>query len=235
MDNQEFAVARHPFLPLEAHDRDVDLEARVFSHDQVPGVQEDARDVAPAVSSDDVTPSAEHFNALSQADAETKGGWQRAREWAARHKGKLALGAAAVSATLTLTMNPLGEVTHQVVEAAPAVGIGIATSETMFIGGLAMMAASVGSKIGNPLKLKERLPEICEKANDSKLFKAGFWVNTVGAVGSAAIISTGVIAELPPESYGVLGFAAADLAVTVAVRKAMLSGIKHNAQKNAEA
>lgn len=218
MGNEDFVLARQPLLPLEASPVDVELEQDFLAPDE------------PTV--DPVEPTADDFNALSATDEEHRSGWQRAREWAARHKGKLALGAAAVSATLTFTMNPLGEVTHEVVEAAPAIGIGIATSEAMFIGGLAMMAGAVGSKVGNPIKLRERLPEISEKANDSLLFKSGFWINTVGAVGSAAIISAGVIAKLPPESYGVLGFAAADLAVTVAVRKAMLSGIKRNVQKD---
>ncbi len=220
MYNEDFALARQPLLPVEsAPVDDTNLEQDFLATDER--------------SIDVVEPTAADFNALSAVDVnEHRNGWQRAREWAARHKGKLALGAAVASATLTLTLNPLGEVTHEVVDAAPMVGIGIATSETMFVGGLAMMATAVGTKVGNPLKLKERLPDICEKANDSKLFKAGFWVNTVGAVGSAAIISTGIIAELPPESYGMLSFAAADLAVTVAVRKAMLSGIKRNTQKD---
>lgn len=160
-----------------------------------------------------------------------KNAWQRAREWASRHKGKLALGAIATSTALTFAFNPTQEVKDRIVEAAPIIGVGIAGSEAMFVGGAAIMASAVGSKVGNPLKLKERLPEICEKANDSLLFKSGFWINTVGAVGTAAFFSAGVLAKMPPESYGVLSFAGADLALTVAVRKAMLSGIRSNIQK----
>lgn len=163
---------------------------------------------------------------------ETLSGWDRARQFVARNKGKLALGAAAASATLTFAMNPMEEVQTEVIDAAPVVGVGIVASEAMFVGGLVMMASSVGGKVGkNPLKLRERLPEICEKANESKMFKSGFWVNAAGAVGSAAVISVGVVTHMPPESYGVLGFAAADIGVTVAVRKAMLDGIKNNTQE----
>lgn len=218
MNSEDFAMARQPLLPVEASSADDTGLEQDFLAAETPVV-----DAFESMAAD--------FNELRAAD-EHRSGWQRAREWAARNKGKLALGAAAVSATLTFTMNPLGEVTHEIVEAAPVIGVGIVASEAMFAGGIALMATSVGSKIGNPLKLKERLPEICAEANDSKLFKAGFWINTVGAVGSAAIIAGGVVAKLPPESYGVLGFAAADLAVTVAVRKAMLSGIRRNAEKD---
>jgi hypothetical protein len=170
-------------------------------------------------------------NTAESLDALQTSYWDRARHFVSRHKGKLALGAAAASATLTFALNPMEEVQHEVIDAAPAVGVGIVASEVMFVGGMVMMASSVGNKVGNPLKLRERLPEICEQANDSKLFKAGFWVNATGAVGSAAILSAGVIAKLPPESYGVLSIAAADIAVTVAVRKAMLDGIRNNTKK----
>jgi hypothetical protein len=64
------------------------------------------------------------------------------------------------------------------------------------------------------------------RANGSWLFWLGFWVNSLGAVGSAVIMSIGLIFYLPLESYGLLGIAFADLATTIVIRKAMLSGVR---------
>lgn len=145
-----------------------------------------------------------------------------------KYKTKLVLGAAAVSLASTLVLDPLGDTTEKVMDAAPWVAGGVGVSEAMFIGGAAMMLASVGDKIGNPLSIKKRIPEIAEKANDSKLFKSGFWVNTTGAVGDFVVLSAGIGANMPPHTWGVLGLTLLDLSVTVAVRKAILNGIKGN-------
>lgn len=193
---------------------------QTFSQDRLPIIPKETLSFEPDV--------------ISEADDQIQTSpsrWTRSREFVSRHKGKLALGAAAASAVVTFALNPMEEVTEEVVDTAPAVAVGLVASEAAFVGGLVMMASSVGNKIGNPLKLREKMPEICEKANESKLFKAGFWTNTAGAVGSAAVITAGVVAKLPPESYGILSFAAADIAVTVGVRKAMLDVIKKNAEK----
>lgn len=160
--------------------------------------------------------------------------WERVKGFAGRNKGKLALGAFALSTALTFTSHSYHQVEHDLVEALPWVGGGVATSETAFIVGAGMMGAAVGRKVGNPLTVKERIPEIAERANDSLLFKSGFWVNTAGAVGTAAIVSAGVIAKLPPESYGVLPIAFADMGLTATVRVAMLKGIRENVRQQQE-
>ncbi|MFJ7078919.1 hypothetical protein [Streptomyces sp. NPDC098781] len=143
-----------------------------------------------------------------------------------RNRWKIIFGVTATSIIVTLTLNPLAEVKQKVISTAPWVGAGILVSEIMFIGGLAMMASAVGMRVGNPFRLKTSLAEICKRANRDLLFKAGFWINTVGAIGTAVVISIGVFLNLPPESYGILSFAVADLALTVAIRKAMLDGLK---------
>jgi hypothetical protein len=105
----------------------------------------------------------------------------------------------------------------------------LSASEIAWIGGGAMMLAGIGSKIGNPLKIRSRMPEIAAKANNSKLFKTGFAVNATAAVGQAGILSAGIIGELPPESWGFLGVPAADLSSTLLIRKAIWDGMKDNA------
>jgi hypothetical protein len=97
------------------------------------------------------------------------------------------------------------------------------------------MGLAVGASLGkNPLNWKSRLPEVCEKADNSLLFKSGFWINTVGAVGTAAIGAAAAIEYLPVESMpGALALPAFDLYLTYAIRKMMLDGIKDNRAKNA--
>jgi hypothetical protein len=159
--------------------------------------------------------------------------WERVRGFVGRHKGKLAMGVLAASAALTFANNPLSELKEEVVDAFPIVATGVVVSETAFVAGAAMMAASVGSKVGNPLTLKDRLPEIATHANDSLLFKAGLWTNTAGAVGSAAVFSVGIM-QMPVETYPALAATVADLGLTVAVRKAMIAGIRNNRIPNTE-
>lgn len=157
--------------------------------------------------------------------------WERVKGFAGHNKGKLALGAFAVSTALTFSSHSYHTVEHDLTAALPWVGSGVVASETAFVVGAGMMAAAVGSKVGSPLKIKERIPEIAERANDSLLFKSGFWVNTTGAVGTAAIVSAGVVAKLPPESWGVLPIAFADMGLTTTVRLAMHRGIRNNVQR----
>lgn len=153
----------------------------------------------------------------------------RFKDWVSKRKGRIAFGLAGASVTATLINNPLSELKDDVIEAAPWVAAGVGISEAAFCVGAAMMIAAVGDKIGNPLKLKNKVPSIAEKANNSKMFKAGFWINAGGAVGDFAVISTGVLAQLPKESYPTLSLTLLDLGATIAVRKAILSGIENNA------
>ncbi|MFE4670704.1 hypothetical protein ACFRI7_17030 [Streptomyces sp. NPDC056716] len=123
-------------------------------------------------------------------------------------------------------MNPLGELKGRLFDVAPWAGVGVMVSEGMFISGIMMMSWAVGLGWGNPLRLRKALAEICERANGSRLFWCGFWVNSFGAVGSAVVISIGLIFYLPPESYGLLGIAFADLAATIVIRRAIMAGVR---------
>ncbi len=150
------------------------------------------------------------------------------RSWFARNKLKVALGVAAVSTALTFTISPIEETKDSLIDAAPWVATGVIASEVMFVAGGAMMLSATGQKIGNPLKLKGKLPEIARHANESTLFKSGFAVNALGAVGDFVVLSGAVVSELPPHSWGILGLTLMDLGVTIAVRKTMIDTIKDN-------
>lgn len=167
---------------------------------------------------------------LDQSAEPSLGYFRRVGNFLNKQKTKICLGATAVSVATTLAFEPFDGTKDQVIEAAPYVVGGMAVSEAAWLTGAAMMLGAVGSKLpANPVKLKSKIPEISEKANNSKLFKAGFAVNVAGALGDFFVLSGAVVQNLPVHSWGVLGFTLADLGVTLGVRKAMLGGIKNNA------
>jgi hypothetical protein len=152
--------------------------------------------------------------------------FQKTRGWAGRHKWQLALAGIATSACLTWASDDSHETIQEATENLPGVAVGIVAMEAMWIGGAGMMAASVGNKIKNPLKIKKQFPEIAKQANDSKLFTAGFWTNTVGAVGEFVIPTVAVVSKMPPETWGILSPSVIDLGITIAIRKAIIDGVR---------
>lgn len=159
---------------------------------------------------------------------------ERMKRWAGVQRTKIVLGVAAASLAVTVTTNPVTELKDAVLDAAPWVAPGILGSEVAFAAGAAMMLGAIGSKVGNPLKVKERIPEIAERANNSALFKTGFWLNATGAVGDFGVISAGVLKEMPVSSYPLLSLTLLDLAGTIAVRKAILNGVARNTTMETE-
>jgi hypothetical protein len=150
---------------------------------------------------------------------------QATREWVRKRKLSLAVGASALSLAAGAATNPIGDVLHTVetkaawvvpTEIGLDVGIGV---------GAAMMLTSAGIMVRNPMKAKQRLKELPEKANNSLLFKTGFALSTGAAVGWGGVAIGSIIAYLPQESWGTLAFPAVDLASTVALRKIIWSGI----------
>lgn len=153
---------------------------------------------------------------------------RRAKELLGRHKGKLIFGAIATSAALTFMNNPAAEVAQDAAETMPVVGGSLIVSEAMFIGGAAMMGSAVGKKVGNPLKLKDRIPEIATAADGSFLFKSGLAINTIGAFGTAGAVVASTF-TMPNEMYpAAFAIAAADVALTISVRKAIINGVRNN-------
>lgn len=167
-------------------------------------------------------------NSAPEPGVERAGVLSRVRGFVSRNTGKLAVAATGVSIGTTVALDPFEETKNAVLEVAPWVIPGIGVSEALFVGGAAMMLGGVGDKIGNPLTVKSRLPEISERASGSRLFKTGFIVNTTGAVGDFAVLAPAVVAKLPLHSWGILSLALIDLGVTVSVRRAILSGIRKN-------
>ena len=133
---------------------------------------------------------------------------------------------------MTLAVNPLHELEHKVIDAAPWVGSGLVAGEAAWIGGAALALGAVGVKVRNPLKIKNQFKDIATHADNSKMFKIGFWTNTTAAVAEFGVLTVGVMKYLPPEAWGALSFGALDLAATVTFRKMILNGIKNTANSN---
>jgi len=148
--------------------------------------------------------------------------------WLSAQKTKLAIAATATSIGLTFIDSPISETADRITSAAKWMIPSLIMGEVAWIGGGAIMLAAVGSKIKNPFKIKKMVPEIAERANDSLLFKSGFWVNTIAAVAEFGIMTAGVTSEFPVRSWGLASFGLADLAVTIAVRRAIRKGIRKN-------
>lgn len=166
------------------------------------------------------------------ADIPQEGAWPNLY---ARWKTKANLAMALGSTATTFVTSPLSNTLHELERMTIWVAPSMITAEALWIGGGAMMLAAVGEKLKNPFAIKRRVPEIAEKATSSGLFKSGFWLNTSAAVAEFVIPTAGIVTELPPQSWGVSALFAADLAVTVAVRKTILGGIrKHTGSPNAD-
>lgn len=151
--------------------------------------------------------------------------------WLSKQKTKLALAATAASVGMTLIDSPITDTKDQILNAAKWMGPSLAAGEAVWIGGGAMMLAAIGVKVKNPFKIKKMIPEIADKANNSRLFNAGYLINTTAAMAEFGISTTGVMTEFPMRSWGLASFGFIDLAATYFVRRAIRRGIKNNIPK----
>ena len=150
--------------------------------------------------------------------------------WLRRNSFKLAgalfLGGAAIT---TFNHNSVEQIKNDVIQEAPWTVGGIATSESLFVTGGALMVVGAGSKVGNPLTIlkQKRIREVLKAGAESTTFRAGLVINTVGALGTAAVVAAGAATALPKEMWpGAFGLAAADMAATVGLRSAAYEGMR---------
>ncbi len=161
------------------------------------------------------TPSAAPLRASS---APSRRRWTRVVFW-----GLVALSIA------SLLLSPLGPLIDRVREVGPWVGGGLLLSEVLFAIGLLVMAWSVGVKLGrNPFQWRTRLDVVLAQLQRSPTFWVGLAVNTVGAIGTALVLVAAVLAGLPVSAWGLLVLPAADLGLTVAVRAAVVGGVRRD-------
>lgn len=127
----------------------------------------------------------------------------------------------------SLIFSPLGPLIDRIREVGPWVGLGLLVSEVLFIIGLAVMAWSVGVRLGaNPLRWRDRLQDILAQLDRSPSFWAGLTINTVGAVGTAVVVLGAIAAGLPLSAWGLMVLPLADVSLTIAVRAAVFNGVR---------
>lgn len=152
---------------------------------------------------------------------------QQQPNWLRRNMFKLSAGAFLGGTAITLATNPLAEIESDVVQAAPWAAAGIVLTESLWVGGAAVMAAAAGKKIGNPFKLRSRWNDISNDVVSNKAFQAGLAINTTGAIGTAGVVVAGVTTSLPVETWpGGIGIAAADILGTIAIRGGLFSEVR---------
>lgn len=136
----------------------------------------------------------------------------------------------------SLIFAPLGPTIDRVKEVGPWVAIGLLVSEALFILGLAIMAATVGVKLGlNPLRWRGQFDAILAKLDRTPLFWVGLALNTIGALGTGVVVLIATVVGLPPTAWGLLVLPLADLSLTAAVRAAVVGGVRgHNSEQVAE-
>ena len=153
----------------------------------------------------------------------------RIKEYAKNHRFSLALGALALSTVVSIPAFASHE--HAVVKALPEVGVGLAVTEGMFVGGIGLMAASQKKKVLTKEIFSKKYikEEVLGKPVDANRgFRAGLGINSVGALGSGLVVGIGAIDALPPAMIvPSLALAGLDIAATVAIRYNIYKAINH--------
>lgn len=156
--------------------------------------------------------------------------------WIKNNMTKLCLGAFAVSTGVSVAQGSGDEIIDNLSENFLELGVALGASEALWVGGAAMILASAGRKIGNPLTLKSRWEDVKLAIYEGEGFKKGLHVNAAGAVGAAGVVVGGAVTTMPTETWpAAFAFAAADLVQTVSVRIPIYKDMKENQKKAEEA
>lgn len=121
--------------------------------------------------------------------------------WLRRNRVSLGLAGFAVAGVASVIFShQLGKTVHDL-ESHAKVGLAIPATEAAAWTGAGLMVASAGKKVGNPLTIKPRLKELRSELNDNRLYRAGWSLGAVGAIGTAAVVAGAAVTELPPSSW----------------------------------
>ena len=121
--------------------------------------------------------------------------------WLRRNRVSLGLAGFAVAGAASVVFShQLGKTVHDL-EAHAKIGLAIPVTEAAAWAGAGMMVASAGKKVGNPFTIKPRLKELRSELSDNRLYRAGWSLGAVGAIGTAAVVAGASVTELPPSSW----------------------------------
>lgn len=124
---------------------------------------------------------------------------------------------------LSIFFSPLGVIKDRILEDAPGFLTLLILSEVVFVVGILIMASAVGFELGrNPLTWRKHFHGLVQEITTDKLFWVGFWINAIAALATGILMGVGVLTLLPPQSWGLLWIAGADIALTLLIRGAVL-------------
>jgi hypothetical protein len=169
----------------------------------------------------------------NEQSTEPSGRQGRVMGWMARHKGWLIGGGFVAGAALAFAPSSADETLEGLKDVAPWVVPGMAVAEAAWIGGAALVVSSAGGKnlksaLRHPIQTKSEFADIARQAGATTRFRAGFVINTAGAVAEFVIPAVAVTTHLPPESWGILTLSTADLAATIVSRTAIVAAVQEN-------
>ena len=164
---------------------------------------EQANNIDPIIGKD--TPEVISGEGVSFVDANVfvDEGIVRNDGWINRNWKKALVGAAFVAGGSLLIANPSAmskTVSGIEREASVAYDILPITEGCAWAGAIIMMS-STGKQIGNPLTVKKRLAQIRHELNDNKMYRIGWGLGAVGAIGTSVTISIGSVIALPEASW----------------------------------
>ena len=114
---------------------------------------------------------------------------------------------------------------------APIAGPAIIGTEALAWGGAALIFASAGNKIGNPLTLKSRLEDIRTSLEHNRLYRSGISVNVLGAAGTAAVVGAAAVLTEPVQTWP-LAFTVGAASLGFSSLPWVLSGNNSNTESN---
>ena len=186
------------------------------SHANEPGLVDSEANTIP------VHASGEEFNSQNISEVHKQ---PNIKSKTRKNLSRIALGLIAAGGIYALAEQPSSTL-HEVEKAAPVVGGGAIASEVMWDVGAIMMAIGVGSKIGNPLTIRNRWDEIGKTAVNNRLTKAGLTINTIGALSLSGFMVYGGT-KLSPELWpGVGGVVTLDVLSTIAIRTPIVAAMR---------
>ncbi len=143
------------------------------------------------------------------------------KSWLRHHK-KITIAVVIISLA-SLVFSPAGLIKDKIIDTIPALALSMLITEGLFIAGIVIMALVAGFDLGpNPFKWRDHLQTLGQQINKSKMFWVGFWVNTIGALGSGLVLGYGIVKALPTSSWGLLWIPVLDIILTFSVRAAVL-------------
>lgn len=85
--------------------------------------------------------------------------------------------------------------TEKIASEVPTAAYAIPVTEAVAWGGAIVMLGVAGAKLGNPLKAQKKVKSLIPELRGNRIFRAGYFANVLGAVGTAAAVAVGAVTD----------------------------------------